>query len=177
MPEIICMCVYNSWTMQLMRRAKHNLQIPILSNSFKFKQTLTNVFHLFILSLVCKLQNPSNKKTIIWQKNTLIEGKACSSEEFACKSNNGECIPLTWMCDGNKDCNDGSDEASCSEYFVLMGIFNAEKCALLNWNSTAMWRWRRLTRLAKDNGRNLYLDQLTAAHSHFYSGKEKWEMF
>ncbi|CAO1412555.1 unnamed protein product [Diamesa serratosioi] len=43
------------------------------------------------------------------------ETKTCSSEDFTCRSNNGECIPLAWMCDQNKDCSDGSDESSCNE--------------------------------------------------------------
>lgn len=47
---------------------------------------------------------------------SISEAKVCSSEDFTCRSNNGECIPLAWMCDGNKDCTDGSDESSCSEY-------------------------------------------------------------
>ncbi|KAM8705429.1 hypothetical protein ACLKA7_009824 [Drosophila subpalustris] len=42
------------------------------------------------------------------------KSKACSSDEFACKSGDGECIPLAWMCDQSKDCRDGSDEASCN---------------------------------------------------------------
>lgn len=53
------------------------------------------------------------------------ETKICSSEDFTCRSINGECIPLAWMCDGNKDCNDGSDEASCSEYSnVFITLFD-----------------------------------------------------
>lgn len=43
------------------------------------------------------------------------EHKTCTSEEFACKNNEGECIPLAWMCDQNNDCTDGSDEAACSK--------------------------------------------------------------
>lgn len=35
-------------------------------------------------------------------------GKACSSDEFECKS--GECIPVRFLCDSYTDCNDGSDE-------------------------------------------------------------------
>lgn len=46
----------------------------------------------------------------------ISEAKICSSEEFTCKSANGECIPLAWMCDMNRDCTDGSDEAQCSKY-------------------------------------------------------------
>lgn len=36
-------------------------------------------------------------------------GKACSNEEFECKS--GECIPVRFLCDSYVDCTDGSDES------------------------------------------------------------------
>uniref|UniRef100_A0A182RBA3 Ig-like domain-containing protein n=1 Tax=Anopheles funestus TaxID=62324 RepID=A0A182RBA3_ANOFN len=39
---------------------------------------------------------------------------ACSSNEATCM--NGACIRKTQICDGNADCNDGSDESSCSMY-------------------------------------------------------------
>lgn len=35
-------------------------------------------------------------------------GKACSSDEFECKS--GECVPVRFLCDLYDDCTDGSDE-------------------------------------------------------------------
>jgi len=35
----------------------------------------------------------------------------CSPSEFTC--NNTRCIPAGWICDGDNDCGDMSDEADC----------------------------------------------------------------
>lgn len=52
----------------------------------------------------------------------ITENKTCSAEEFTCRTNDGECVPLSWLCDQNNDCSDGSDEANCSKYLTF--IFN-----------------------------------------------------
>ncbi|XP_047545855.1 very low-density lipoprotein receptor isoform X12 [Vanessa atalanta] len=36
------------------------------------------------------------------------ETRTCTSSEFRCKT--GRCVPLSWRCDNEKDCSDGSDE-------------------------------------------------------------------
>ncbi|MGH0120697.1 UNVERIFIED_CONTAM: hypothetical protein FKN15_035083 [Acipenser sinensis] len=36
----------------------------------------------------------------------------CNSEEFYCHTD-GTCVPERWHCDGDKDCEDGSDERNC----------------------------------------------------------------
>jgi len=36
---------------------------------------------------------------------------SCSALQFACSN---RCIPLTWQCDGDKDCTKGEDEKGCS---------------------------------------------------------------
>ncbi|CAH2050204.1 unnamed protein product, partial [Iphiclides podalirius] len=36
------------------------------------------------------------------------ESRTCTASEFRCKT--GRCIPMSWRCDNEKDCSDGSDE-------------------------------------------------------------------
>lgn len=40
---------------------------------------------------------------------------SCPPTNFQCRSD-GRCVPLTWRCDVDKDCLDGSDEEECSEW-------------------------------------------------------------
>ena len=38
----------------------------------------------------------------------LHTARNCNDEQFAC--NDGQCINYSWVCDGQLDCDDGSDE-------------------------------------------------------------------
>ncbi|CAH2050208.1 unnamed protein product, partial [Iphiclides podalirius] len=38
----------------------------------------------------------------------VIANNVCSLKQFQCA--NGKCIPLSWVCEGENDCGDNSDE-------------------------------------------------------------------
>ncbi|XP_071956512.1 low-density lipoprotein receptor-related protein 6-like [Antedon mediterranea] len=42
-----------------------------------------------------------------------IDPLTCAPDNFACKSGDVECVPKTWLCDTDPDCEDGSDEIGC----------------------------------------------------------------
>uniref|UniRef100_H2Z4K5 EGF-like domain-containing protein n=1 Tax=Ciona savignyi TaxID=51511 RepID=H2Z4K5_CIOSA len=60
----------------------------------------------------------------------------CIHGEFRCKS--GMCVSDSWRCDGDNDCNDGSDEQNCAEEPVgcdddQFECFTSKRCIRMSW--------------------------------------------
>ncbi|XP_069970434.1 antigen WC1.1 [Penaeus vannamei] len=48
------------------------------------------------------------------ERNETAEETTCGADKFTCSS--GTCIHREWHCDGQQDCEDGSDERGCRDY-------------------------------------------------------------
>ncbi|KAJ7335677.1 hypothetical protein JRQ81_013618 [Phrynocephalus forsythii] len=56
---------------------------------------------------------------------TILTTLACGWAEVACR-NGKECVPYEYICDGEEDCADGSDEDGCAEFCSKAGRFQCE---------------------------------------------------
>jgi hypothetical protein len=56
----------------------------------------------------------------------------CTVSQMQCGA--GQCIPLTWRCDGEPDCEDGADEQECEpgqlKFDSLLNELNREPFAI-----------------------------------------------
>lgn len=55
---------------------------------------------------------------------TCIKPSTCSQEQFTC--NDGNCISLTYVCDGTADCSNHDDEVNCNQTTCMEGNFKCE---------------------------------------------------
>lgn len=73
-------------------------------NSHNAKQ----ISDLFTLSMIKRACSP------LCLAVAVSHGQKCAEGHFACPS--GNCISSVWLCDGQKDCEDGADEFQCGKH-------------------------------------------------------------
>lgn len=69
-----------------------------------------DVSPILLLLTICPVESPADETT---RDGRVANGGRSGCSGYSCWS--GECIPDSWVCDGQEDCDDGTDEKGCPE--------------------------------------------------------------
>ena len=90
----------------------------VTTHALEFGSNLDNMPYKLTYSIV-------NLKIASFHYFLFFSGEACSTHQFECAK--GQCIPQTWMCDGENDCGDFSDEQHCTGKEIKLRFFPLQK--------------------------------------------------
>ncbi|XP_069955105.1 vitellogenin receptor Yl [Cherax quadricarinatus] len=79
----------------------------------------------------------NNNNAVINNNNAVINNNnavECSEDQVKCGSS-GKCLPLSWLCDGAIDCDDGTDEVNCPKMKCVdqFSCTDSGRCVPVSW--------------------------------------------
>ncbi|CAF1418976.1 unnamed protein product [Adineta steineri] len=112
-------CTYFRKYIQTSSKSDTSIVTPIGSSIFNDESTTIISFRSYCNSFF-------DTKSAFDESTELCTKWICLSDEYQCLS--GQCIPQDWLCDGEWDCNDGSDE----ERLFVMNHLDEHNSKLMN---------------------------------------------
>lgn len=95
--------------------------VPVSNPTVRLPHTTTRtVPQTKLMTLVPRTTSTTTMAPIVLHstfttKATVVTSLVCGWAELRCK-NGKQCVPHEYICDGDKDCSDGTDEEDCSLY-------------------------------------------------------------
>ncbi|XP_067015644.2 uncharacterized protein [Anabrus simplex] len=117
------------------RRSRQIFQ-PVVGVPLLWRNALSPQLRILVTPSHKAVQGKQNKTTGPGEQTKLFENQYYDTsnrivtcypsnrrpyEGFACDEEN--CVPLEWVCDGERDCDSGADEANCRTNFCVNGQF------------------------------------------------------
>lgn len=90
----------------------------------RFALNMRTTFPLLLLLMGC-IVLPQCQTTDLETLNEIEKRCHEGTQDHLFQCANGECIPRSFVCDGQLDCEDQSDEANChhiGEFFFYLGV-------------------------------------------------------
>ena len=109
-------CAYAQSDQNLCLSLEHSMTVKLLTEHHLEFLSLKRRLHRLVW--VCTCQNATLFKitcrgSYVFYIMNFISGRTCNQGEFKCLSS-GHCIHKNWVCDGEYDCEDSSDESNCT---------------------------------------------------------------
>uniref|UniRef100_A0ABD2WBC3 Uncharacterized protein n=1 Tax=Trichogramma kaykai TaxID=54128 RepID=A0ABD2WBC3_9HYME len=96
-------------------KKRYHFEAPTTISERKMEISIDKLIFCYVMVYMCMLTKIKSNVHFHMINFFILAENNCTSEQFVCHEVINQCVPLNWICDGNADCFDGSDEIECSK--------------------------------------------------------------